>query len=393
MLKTQKPDWVISIFYFSILFPFVSFYPIGSDLQPIFIIMALIVAIAKKITFYKHDSVLIIFAIFSLVYINPFIVNFIPYKGLGAYLSIFISIFTVLIFIKSLNINLFISILKKSIIIYFIGSILFYLAPDMFGNFQMNIVRNVNTLSSGIGFRGISTFCTEPGLFGGHMIGLLLILFCLFEKMLVSKKQLKIYGLMTLSMILMSKSGMGYSYLVILAMFLFFKYIKSYKVIIFIAIIAILIIPNLYLFLESNRGLSALLSLADYENIKDNSILNRLYNLFLGFYILVEYPFGMGFNYTNSYLIELINSNQFFKNYYGSISKYGFVSSTALLISYYGLSFFIFLRYIVQKYKTPLFYLVFSLLFLTFSFSAAYPIIWILIILSYLLTNSKIISK
>ena len=198
---------------------------------------------------------------------------------------------------------------------------------------------------------------------------------------------------MTLSMVLMSKSGMGYSYLIILAMFLFSKYIKSYKVIIFSAIIAILIIPKLYLFLESNRGLSALLSLADYENIKDSSILNRLYNLFFGFYILIEYPIGMGFNYTSSYLIELINSNQFFKNYYGSISEYGFVSSLALLISYYGLFFLLFLWYIVQKYKTPLFYLVFSLLFLTFSFSAAYPIIWILIILSYLLTNSKIVSK
>ena len=52
----------------------------------------------------------------------------------------------------------------------------------MFGNFQMNIVRNVNTLGSGIGFRGISTFSTEPGLFGGHMIGLFVILFCWLER-------------------------------------------------------------------------------------------------------------------------------------------------------------------------------------------------------------------
>jgi hypothetical protein len=38
MPKIQKLDWIISLFYFSILFPFVSFYPIGSDLQPIFLL-------------------------------------------------------------------------------------------------------------------------------------------------------------------------------------------------------------------------------------------------------------------------------------------------------------------------------------------------------------------
>ena len=72
MIKNKKLDWLTIIFYFSIFFPFVSFYPTGSDLQPIFIIMALMVALVKKITIYKHETVLIFFAICSLIYLNPF---------------------------------------------------------------------------------------------------------------------------------------------------------------------------------------------------------------------------------------------------------------------------------------------------------------------------------
>ena len=197
---------------------------------------------------------------------------------------------------------------------------------------------------------------------------------------------------MTLFMLLASKSGMGYSYLTIVFAYIFYKNIKNVKTIIFSSVLLFIVFLNLNLdlLIEANRGLTALLSLSDYQNIQDNSILARLYNLFFGFYILIEYPFGLGFNYTTSILTELINSNQFFRNYYGTINEYGFVSSLSLLISYYGISIFILLTYIVKTYRTPLFYLFFSLLFLTFSFSAAYPMIWLLLILHYLLNQSKI---
>tara|TARA_Y100000768_G_C23796116_1_gene594887 strand:- start:242 stop:853 length:612 start_codon:yes stop_codon:yes gene_type:complete len=197
---------------------------------------------------------------------------------------------------------------------------------------------------------------------------------------------------MTLFMLLVSKSGMGYTYLIIVFSYLGFRNIKNFKIIIFTSLLLFILFVNLNLdlLIEANRGLTALLALSDYQNIQDNSILARLYNLFFGFYILIEYPFGLGFNYTTFNLIELINSNQFFSNYYGRINEYGFVSSLSLLISYYGISIFILLIYLAKTYKTPLFFLFFSLLFLTFSFSAAYPMIWLLLILHYLLNQSKI---
>ena len=389
MIKTSS---LIGVFYFSIFFPFVSIYPIGTDLQPIFIILMSLLVVFKKVKFYKKDYPLIIFAFISLIYLNPFYQTFTPFKGLGSYLSIFISLFLILILIRTFNLSLFISVVKKSILFYFVCSIIFLLFPTYFSKFQLIFVRSVNTINEGIGFRGISTFFTEPGLFGGHMIGFLLIIISLFEKKFITKKESLIYGFMTLFMLLASKSGMGYSYLTIVFAYISYKNIKNVKTIIFSSVLLFIVFLNLNLdlLIEANRGLTALLSLSDYQNIQDNSILARLYNLFFGFYILIEYPFGLGFNYTTPILTELINSNQFFRNYYGTIDEYGFVSSLSLLISYYGISIFILLIYIVKTYRTPLFYLFFSLLFLTFSFSAAYPMIWLLLILHYLLNQSKI---
>lgn len=389
MIKTSS---LIGVFYISIFFPFVSIYPIGTDLQPIFIILMSLLVVFKKVKFYKKDYTLIIFAFTSLIYLNPFSQTFIPFKGLGSYLSIFISLFLILILIRTFDLSLFISVVKKSILFYFVCSIIFLLFPIYFSEFQLIFVRSINTINEGIGFRGISTFFTEPGLFGGHMIAFLLIIIALFEKKIITKKESLIYGFMILFMLLASKSGMGYSYLTIVFAYIFYKNIKNVKTIIFSSVLLFIVFLNLNLdlLIEANRGLTALISLSDYQNIQDNSILARLYNLFLGFYILIEYPFGLGFNYTTLILTELINSNQFLKNYYGTINEYGFVSSFSLLISYYGISIFILLIYMVKTYRTPLFYLFFSLLFLTFSFSAAYPMIWLLLILHYLLNQSKI---
>ena len=127
--------------------------------------------------------------------------------------------------------------------------------------------------------------------------------------------------------------------------------------------------------------------------MEDNSILTRIYNVIFGFYIISEYPLGLGFNYTGEKLNEIIISHQFLKQHYGLGNilgvNFGFTSSLALLISYYGICFLGFLVYIIYRFRPPILCLIFSMLFLTFSFSGAYPMIWILMALGAVIRKNR----
>ena len=78
MIKTSS---LIGFFYFSIFFPFVSIYPIGTDLQPVFIILMSLLVVFKKVKFYKKDYPLVIFTFISLIYLNPFYQTFTPFTS------------------------------------------------------------------------------------------------------------------------------------------------------------------------------------------------------------------------------------------------------------------------------------------------------------------------
>ena len=389
----MSKSFLIHLFYYTIFFPFVSILPIGSDLQPVFIIIMFFIIGFKFINFSKKDSFLLFIAISSLCYFNFFTYSLIPFKGVGAYLSIFISLFFLMVYEKVFNITIFISVLKRTIIIYFFSSILFYLFPNIFSLFQLNFVRAVNTLDAGIGYRGISTYFTEPGLFGAHMVGLLVLLIGIFNKGLIQIKTCLVYGLMILIMIILSKSGMGYLYLFFIVLYIIFINRKKTKILLPLIIsFSVLSVFKLKSILEFNRGIGALISLSDYNNITDLSILKRVYDFFLGFFILMEYPLGMGVNFTQSKVISIINSSEFLNNFYNVNRDIGFVSSISLFFAYYGVFTVFLLIFLLKKYKPSFINGFYFFCFLSFSFSGAYPIIWVLLIQDYVLKN-KIISN
>ena len=389
----MSKSFLIHLFYYTIFFPFVSILPIGSDLQPVFIIIMFFIIGLKFINFSKKDSFLLFIAISSLCYFNFFTYSLTPFKGVGAYLSIFISLFFLMVYEKVFNITIFISVLKKTIIIFFFSSILFYLFPNIFSLFQLNFVRAVNTLDDGIGYRGISTYFTEPGLFGAHMVGLLVLLIGLFNKGLIQIKTCLVYGLMILIMIILSKSGMGYLYLFFIVLYIIFINRKKTKIALPLIIsFSVLSVYNLKSILEFNRGIGALMSLYDYNNITDLSILKRVYDFSLGFFILMEYPLGMGVNFTQSKVVSIINSSEFLNNFYNVNSDIGFVSSISIFFAYYGVLTVFLLIFLLKKYKPSLINVFYFFCFLSFSFSGAYPIIWVLLIQDYVLKN-KIISN
>ena len=381
-------------FYYTIFFPFVSIFPIGTDLQPIFIIIMILLIVLKYITFLQKDKYLIIIALASLIYFNPFSYDLIPFKGFGAYLSVFISLFFLLVYSKTFNKDIFITVLKRSIIIYFISSLIFNFFPDYFSAFQLNFVRAVNSIDSGISFRGISTYFTEPGLFGAHMVGLMVLIIGLFNNKLIKARVTITYVLMLTIMIILSKSGMGYLYL--LFILFYFMYINKTKVKIIIPLIlslSYLTTFNFEYLLDLNRGISALFSFSDLSTLTDTSILKRVYDFILGFYILIEHPFGMGFNFDVSNVIEIIKSSSFLGNFYNINKKIGFVSSLSLFFAYYGIFTVLVLIYIIKKYKPTFLNAFFALAFLSFSFSGAYPLIWVLLVQEFVLIQNLYIKK
>ena len=176
-------------------------------------------------------------------------------------------------------------------------------------------------------------------------------------------------------LILFSKSGTGYLY------FLFYIILK-YKVLIFPAIILFLIfLVDIDMQFENNRGLDAILQISNFENLPQTSgIYKRLYDFKLGLHLFFNFPFGFGLN--NVHLIYRYINFKDMINYVDN-QAYGFNSSLTFWIGSYG-SIFIFLFYfILFSINRPRFiHIFFSFLFISISYSAAYPAIWILLSLN-----------
>ena len=383
--------YILVTFYLTVLFPFVSFLPTNTDLQPAFIILAIITATfsyRKFLFFDRTDIVLMIAGVLSLMYFNIFHLNAPLTKGFSSYISLFIAIFFLLVFKKTFNLKIFISVLKVSIIIYFVSSLLFFFYTSFFTIFQGYLVRSINTINEGIGYRGISTYFTEPGLFGAHMVAFLVFLLSFYKKNIIDTSSFIIFSLMCFIMVLMSKSGMGYSYAAL------FIILASYKKkVIIIPLILILVFSSFYNFnsiIEFNRGFLSLQELSNYKSISDNSILKRLNDFLLGIVVFSKNIFGCGVNIDSSVFQNIISDNVYFSKYYNFGRPFGFVSSFSFYLVSYGFWFILLILFMLYRFKPSFIDFIFFCFFLSFSFSGAYPIIWIILIMRYLLNKKHV---
>ena len=99
-------------------------------------------------------------------YINPFSSYFNPDYGKMISLAFGMTIVIAFNYSKDAIDH---KLLNVSIGIYFIYSCLILLNPELFVGIQNLFIRNTNS-GVELGYRGISTFSTEPGLFGGLLI-------------------------------------------------------------------------------------------------------------------------------------------------------------------------------------------------------------------------------
>jgi hypothetical protein len=369
------------LFIISVFFPFLSPYPIDQDIQPISGLLGILVVIryilGNNFKIPVSFVIMISISVLSLAYINPFIDNAFNFSK-----SVSLSYgLIVLLAFKASSKSLTNGLFSWIIIVYFSYSLLLLFNFDFFQEVQGYFIRANN--SNILGYRGIATFSTEPGLFGGLLVFFLIINDYLFRQQ-GNVASHRVNFILVFIMILLTKSGTGYAYF---ALYLFLKLAMSKKFSSFLILLTLisatiaasLLIDDKQFF---GRGVHLiLLSIMDFELLvsQDTSIYGRLLDASISFISMLEYPLGLGLGGVNEVLKSLTEEYSYLSNYYGKSVVIGLVSSLSYFVAMYGVFFYVFLAYLFGFYsKANYIESIFSIIFMLFSYSMAFPPIWIL---------------
>jgi hypothetical protein len=373
------------IFLLSCFFPFISPFPINSDVQPLAGIFAIFVLFKHNYLLKKPISMdlffLFGFSIFLLTYNNPLSSIFDP--DYGKMFSLVFGILIIMAFQFSKH-RLNTRLLNYTIGIYFIYTVLLFLNPSFFINIQNMVIRNTNSVD--FTYRGVSTLSTEPGLFGGLLIFFLLIVDFTYKKERINKNNIYLLKILILIMLILTKSGTGYFYFFIYILLnLIFNQNKKIKRYLSFLIggIAFIAVFSIYLpdISTLGRGISILYQLSNPIELAqtDSSIFSRLVSISLTFFSLLKFPFGVGNGNVALSANELMLSTPFLFSYFQG-SAVGFNSSFSYLSVSYGILFWILFLLIFIRYSNSSFInKFFSAVFFIISYSSAFPAIWILL--------------
>lgn len=382
--KYRNWNWLTSVFFLCCLFPFISPVPIGTDTQPLFLIFAAIIVFRRALYMGlpAENYFLLAVAISSLFYINPSL----EYAAdAGKVISMVAGVLTFIAATRIEDQYAYI-LIKRAALIYFTYSCLIYLNSGLFLSLQENFVRGVNVGDfSNLEYRGAPALATEPGLLGGLLVFLLIQLQYYGTKLNASAKEMAVYGVAIILTILMTKSGTGYFYLLIFLMLTYGNQIASRGFVRICMLAAVLIslalvvpiIANLEL---NNRGVEIIISLVSGGGLDaDTSVLKRLYDLRIGIESLFDYPIGVGINGVSAAVNELTIRHQLIRlnDSAGDISLVSGLSFYLVSYGLLGLLFFVYLFFFLSR--APISHKVFAFIYLSASYSPAFPAIWILL--------------
>jgi hypothetical protein len=383
-LKYRNWNWLTSLFFLCCLFPFVSPIPIETDTQPIFLIFAAII-VYRRILYVglpAEKYFLLGISILSLIYINPSLDYTVD---AGKVISMTAGLITFIAASQIKDQHAYI-LIKGAALIYFIYSCLIYLNSEFFLSLQENFVRGVNVADfSYLEYRGSPALATEPGLLGGLLVFLLIQLQYYGIKINASAKEMVVYGVVIVLTILMTKSGTGYFYLVIFLMLAYGRNILTRRFIrifllgtgLFCLALIVRAIANLEL---NNRGFEIINYLFSGGSLDtDSSVTKRIYDLRIGIFSLFENPVGVGINGVSSAVNDLAIRHQLIRlnDLEGDISLVSGISFYLVAYGFFGLLFFIYIFFFLSN--APISHKVFAFLYLSASYSPAFPAIWILL--------------
>lgn len=387
--KVSLEHKLANLFFLCCLFPFISIYPIGSDVQPTAALVAAIfyfLKLGKTGKISKKSVSLILIILLAFLYINPAAVISIEIGKLFALVCAILT-FT---FIKQYNEHFSPKLFSISIKIYFMLAILFLIFPYQVVTFQSLIVRKMNVTE--FGYRGISTLSTEPGLFGGLLVGFLALNIYFYHFQRIKKSTFFINLAQILVMLGLTKSGTSVAYLMIFGVsFMVFRRLDIKRVLkaylISLVLGAMLISTNVRnMDVEMlGRGADIFVKLTTQPEllIADRSIAYRLYAVYVPFLSILESPFGVGHGYVEFESQRIIEQQPTLNEFYSSYGeKFHPVSSFGFYLTAYGL-FFLFpiIFLILRSSATPSFKVI-SLVYMLFSYSFAFPMTWLLLNLS-----------
>ena len=386
----------LAIFLFC-MFPYVSPLPMPSDVQPLVGIFGMVIFLLHIYINKYHVSREYLFLLLFV-----FICSMHLSTGWENELSKIFAIYIAVLSYIGLDISkkkLSVKLILISMVLYFVFSIIMILFTSEFIFFQNYIVRNTNSVV--IGYRGVSTFATEPGLLAGLIVGLLAISDHFKREGALKGLPLFVVWFSGIGVILMTRSGTGVAYL------FFYLLIRNrtslgVRTITLLCLAILLLLLLLVLirgglfgtdFSSLGRGGGVLYSLATapLELLNDRSILYRLYSIFVSFSCFVENPFGVGFGGVSECSNLAVSINPVMSEFYYSFGEeFHAVSSFGYYLSALGFLFLLPFLWFLIFFRIRLDYKLLSLLYFMFSYSIAFPIIWCLISIGkYELVRSK----
>ena len=384
--KMSSDFLIVTLFFLCCLFPFISIFPINSDVQPTAALVAAIfytLKILKTGKISKSSVFLILVISLAFLYINPLAtISFEP----GKLFALVCALFT-FVFIRQYNEYFSTKLFSIAIKIYFTLSVLSLIFPTQLIAFQSFFVRNMNVTE--FGYRGISTLSTEPGLFGGLLVGLFALNIYFFYSQRITRPAFFLNLAQVLIMIGLTKSGTGFAYLMIFLTFFLIIRRYDFKRFLKVSMIAFVLFGLSFSISFKNidveklgRGVDTFVKLSTQPEllIADRSIAYRLYAVRVSILSLFESPFGVGHGNVEFESQQIVEQHPSLNHFYASYGeKFHPVSSFGFYLTAYGIFFLLPIIYLLFSSLASPSFKVLSIVYMLFSYSFAFPMTWILL--------------
>ena len=353
--------------------PFISFYPIASDLQPLYLLPIIFLFFFDKEMqiFTKFEFFFLFLALFSIVYVDASNPSF-SFRKSGTLLFALLTFHFTRVYFKFFN-------QKHLLIIVCINffAVLFHLInPPLFIETFGLLVRDIKITTTD-NLRGMSGFASEPGFMGA--LGVFYIAIALYLKDLKNQTRFFITNVfLSLNILLITQSGTGFMFIIL---FLIVYYLKFNLKKILLGLAFVFIILFITYNFDLGRGSNIIRGfINDPLNLltSDMSMSMRTSNILLGIFSVYENIFGYGYGAWRQISYYLSSKYSIFQNFQtlglGNLSAFAEYSVRIGIIFWVFLCYFIFKAYSNNKLS----YMVLGMLYLNSGFSIAFPPIWIL---------------
>ena len=365
------------LFLFSVLMPFVSPFPLGTDLQPTFLILGLLL-IVVRFNQIRCSSANLITSIWLLLGVLGLV-----FYGESRLFFVLFSIFVMSLVYPVVDYSRLSRILRIIVLINIIVLMIQYYIGDLVNPLLEYVVRDIKVVDYS-GARGATGLAAEPGFTGVLLVFYWLLLWRCRGLNEIGPSQFLFFSFLLFISLLFTKSGSGALFMLFALTGVLISGLRLNNLFLMFGV-GILSYTVLYLIASSLESggrfwqiFRVLLINPSSLFFLDSSIGHRMSNIVLGAYSLFDNPFGGRYylDVLNDYPNDLLLNS--FAGSKSNISAFAFLV-TALGWFYFAPLLYLFFRSFVVNGRRTIPFLVLSLLMIMVSFSAAFPLVWFVI--------------